>query len=67
MATFVFTDIFAEIREIAVVTSFGALFQSLVASFTHAFNARLLQPSSVSFPIVQDLVTAVDSVATFLV
>ena len=65
--TNVFTDFFAKFRLIAVVTPFGAFFQSLVASFTHAFNARLLQPSSVSFPIVHDLVTAEDSVATFLV
>ena len=42
--TNVFIVCFAEFRLVADVTSFGAVFHNIVASFTHAFKDRLLYP-----------------------
>ena len=63
--TNVFIALFKEIKLSAIVTSFGAMFQILVASFTQAFDERLLKPVSISLPCEHDLFTDVDSFVTF--
>ena len=56
---------FAEFGLVADVTSFGTMFHSLVASFTHALIDKLLYPVSISFSNVQDLVTVDVTFADF--